>query len=270
MLERRDPVPLYHQLERRLRERIEAGEYRPGDRLPTEDELRRAYGVSRVTVRTALARLAEDGLITTQRGRGTFVTDQAAEAQKIERHPHRLLAFEDDIRRHGLEVRADVLAVETWPAPVRIARLLGIDPGQEVVRMRRRGWAGDSPLWLESRYFHPRIAESVLAREWTGGSVTPVLQTILGVRIAGARVRISAAGATREQAKYLDIEPGVPVLINEFAFSDATGSAVEAARAVFRADRYAFSFDVSSPEGSHAPLVLLNEGVKETDLSEED
>ena len=67
-----DPVPLYYQLELQLRRAVTSGAFGEAGRLPTELELSRTYGVSRITVRGALERLEEDGLIVRQRGRGAY------------------------------------------------------------------------------------------------------------------------------------------------------------------------------------------------------
>lgn len=242
MLERKLPVPLYHQLELHLRAAIDAGQYAPGDRLPTEHELQRTYNVSRVTVRTALKRLEEDGLVSTQRGRGTFVTSQAADAQKIERNPARLLAFEEDLRQAG-EPRVEVLAVELYPAPQRIAALLEVEPGTELKRIRRVGSVGDAPLWLESRYFHPDYGAVLDDDDLQSASVTALFETVAELHVDRSRLHISAGATTREQAKHLELEPGDPVLINEFGVY-AEGRPIEAARAIFRGDRYAFALEV--------------------------
>lgn len=242
MLRRKDPVPLYHQLELLLRESIENGRYKPGENIPTEKELQETFNVSRATVRTALNRLAEDGLLTSQRGRGTFVSDGASGPEKIERNLTHLFAFEDDLRRDGGEITAEVLSLESETPPKRISDLLDIPRDQEVVRLRRRGFLGGVPLWIESRFFHPRIGELVTSREWTGGSVTSKLNNLLDAPITGTKVRITAAAATETQADRLDIRPGDPVLTNEFTFVDANGNPVDVTRATFRADRYAFTF----------------------------
>ncbi len=249
VLDPENPVPLYHQLELRLRRAIETGQFRPGERLPTEAELQRLYGVSRATVRAALRRLEEDGLIYSHRGRGTFVHPQA-ETTRIERNPARLLEFEQDILRSGLKPRVEVLAVEQVPAPERVAEMLGIGPGREVLRVRRLGWADGEPLWLESRYLHPEISRLVNPEDFNQASVTRWLQAVVGIPIAGTRLRVSAGAATPTQARHLKIKPGGPVLINEFVFYDAAGRAVEAARAIFRADRYAFVFEVLPATGT--------------------
>lgn len=250
VLERQQPVPLYYQLELHLREAIESGRFLPGEQMPPENELSRLYGVSRVTVREALRRLEEDGMLSRTPRRGTIVLPQAIEGRKIERNPARLFAFEEEILRHGFTPRVEVLSVERSPAPDRIAALLQVSPGTELTKARRLGWAGETPLWVESRYFPARTAESVTPEDLSRTSVTTFLNAVVGLKIAGTRLRITAGAASTNQAKLLNIKQGEPVLINEFAFYETGGHPVEAARAVYRADRYAFSFEASSSSPS--------------------
>jgi GntR family transcriptional regulator len=260
MLERKVPVPLYHQLELQLRAAIESGKYRPGDRLPTEGELQQAYKVSRVTVRTALKRLEEDGLISTIRGSGTFVTNQAGDDGKIERHSSQLFGFEEDlVRQAGMPV-IEVLSVEMYPVPVRIAHLLELETGMEVTRIRRVGSVAGEPLWLESRWLHPEYAEALTADDLQSASVTALYESKAGLPIESSRIRISAGAATKEQARYLDIEPGDPVLINEYAVY-AGGKPVDATRSIFRSDRYAFAFEVLAPHTAQSRTTFPSGGM---------
>jgi GntR family transcriptional regulator len=244
MLERKVPVPLYHQLELQLRAAIESGKYRPGDRLPTESELQQAYQVSRVTVRTALKRLEEDGLISTVRGSGTFVSKQA-EASQIERHSSHLLGFEEDLIQQAGSPAIVVLSVEEYPVSGRIAQLLEVEPGLETTRIRRVGSVAGEPLWIESRWLHPDFAGALSESDLESASLTALYETRVGLHIESSRLRISAGAATSEQARYLHIEAGEPVLINEYAVY--TGSKpIDATRSIFRGDRYAFAFEVSA------------------------
>ncbi len=261
VLERQQPVPLYYQLELHLREAIESGRFLPGEQMPPENELSRLYGVSRVTVREALRRLEEDGMLSRTPRRGTIVLPQAIEGRKIERNPARLFAFEEEILRHGFTPRVEVLSVERSPAPDRIAALLQVSPGTELTKARRLGWAGETPLWVESRYFPTRTAESVTPEDLSRTSVTTFLNAVVGLKIAGTRLRITAGTASANQAKLLHIKPGEPVLINEFAFYDTAGHPVEAARAVYRADRYAFTFEASSSSPSGEIALRSSGGV---------
>jgi GntR family transcriptional regulator len=244
VIDRDRPVPLYYQLELQLRERVESGLWRAGDRLPTESELAAQFGVSRITVRQALERLEDDGLISRQRGRGTFVHSGVSPVPKIERDPDRLHAFEQDILRQGLEPEARVLALEEVPTPAHVAELLRIPTGEVALRLRRLGTADRQPLWLESRYFPIEIGRAIRDRDLTSPVISRIIEQVCGRRIASSRLRIEARAATANQAQQLKIASGAPVLLNEFVYYDDRDLPVQALQAFFRADRYAFTFHV--------------------------
>ncbi len=255
MLERSQPIPLYYQLEQQLRQEIESGRWPPGTRVPPESELVRIYGVSRITVRTALERLADDGLIERQRGRGTFVNPNVSPHPKIEREPARLFAFEQDILRQGQEPTTRVLSIEEGPPPARMAALLRLQPGESAVRLRRLGSTNGQPLWLESRYFPLDVGRAIRGCDLTSPAVSRTIEEACGRRAVRASLRIEAASATASQARQLQVAPGAAVLLNEFVFYDAAGRALQALHAFFRADRYAFAFEVSTePEQTSEDL----------------
>lgn len=243
MLRRKVPVPLYHQLELQLRAAIEEGRFRSGDQLPTEAALQQEYGVSRVTVRTALKRLEEDGLISTHQGRGAFVTSQAASGAAIVRNPANLLAFEDDLLRQAGPPSIELLSVEPYPATAVLAAMLEVPEGTELLRIRRLGAAGGVPLWLDIRNLHPDFGAFAEDEYLRSASVITHLSTLTGRHVESSRLRISAGAATSEQARLLGIQPSDPVLINEFT-TWADSRPVEAARAIYRSDRYAFAIEV--------------------------
>ena len=141
-IDRNSPIPIYHQLDTLIREQIESGKWRPGDRIPTEQELCRLYGISRSPVRQALKELAYAGLLTRRPGLGTFVgrqvtlapspdtpirmlssdplwsqvLDRAAHAWNVE-HPNRRVAFQVDVVGHDKHYSTLSAAVGSGSAP---------------------------------------------------------------------------------------------------------------------------------------------------------
>src|SRR5690348_10576667 len=108
-LDRRSPMPLYFQLARVLTTAIDAGRWRPGDRLPSEGEICTAYEVSRATVRQALLRLENEGLIQRVKGRGTFVADAHHRSWMVQSSEG---FFHDEADRVGLDVTSRILRAE--------------------------------------------------------------------------------------------------------------------------------------------------------------
>jgi GntR family transcriptional regulator len=248
------PTPLYYQLEIALRRVIEAGDFLDG-RLPTEAELARQYQVSRLTVRSALRRLEEDGLIERHRARGTFVCREALD-KVVRDHDH--LSFEEDLRRHGGELAIDVQAIEETEAPPFVAEGLQLVPHSSVVRVRRLGRINHEPLWLERRFFPLEVGRKLSQEILLGVSVNHLIQQVVGVRFKSARMRVDAAVATVEEAKQLHVAKGHPLLVSQQVYFDADGRAVQLMRSAFRGDRYAVTLAV--PES-----VIASRSVRQSD-----
>jgi len=153
--------PAYVQLADIMRERIAEGEFHAGDRLPTEAELIRAYGLSPVTVRRAVKILVDEGAVTATPGRGTFV-----EAASIAAASFDLRSFRAILADPAVKVR--MLSVRVVPASRRVARMLELEEGGRVIAIRRLLHRDGRPVLFhrESLTYDPR---------------RPVIETELGV-----------------------------------------------------------------------------------------
>lgn len=246
-LSRRQPVPLYYQLEMLLRKSIEVGTFDVGTPLPGEKELARTHGISRVTVRQALQRLEDDGLIVRQRGKGTFVAPDFKPENRIERNIGDVRGFEEDLLRLGLEPHAEVLGVETIVADQFFADLMCVDVGELLVRVRRRGYSGSTPLWLESRTFPLDIGEALVeSNELSAAAMMPVVERSSGHKITDIEVSIEAATAAESQAKLLSIPKDSPMHRYEKRVLGGGSRVLLYMRAAFPARYFKFTFKYRS------------------------
>ncbi|MDR7533737.1 MAG: GntR family transcriptional regulator [Armatimonadota bacterium] len=257
-------MPLYYQVESWLRQQVAGGRLQ-GACLPTEAALVRQLGVSRITIRRAMERLVQEGLIYRVPGRGTFANPRRAREFRIERNPVDLLGFEDDIRRAGLAAETVVLRRDWVDAPADVAAALGLASGEEVLWLYRRGTAGGRPLWVEDRYLVRRLGARLRPREAATPSLLATLARERGLTVNRAQVRISACEARREEARHLGLRRGAPVLAAEFVVH-ADGSPVQLVRARFRPDRYAFAFTIA-PEATGEPDGLLRPVARAADVA---
>ena len=140
-------LPLYRQIEADLRDRIRGGGLRPGAQVAPEPELMAEYGVSRATVRQALAGLIAEGHLEIRRGLGTYVT-----APRFEHTIGGFYSFSREIERHGLQPGTKVLELRKEPAADVVAEALGVPAGTEVVALRRLRLAGPDPLVVETSH----------------------------------------------------------------------------------------------------------------------
>ncbi len=223
--------PQYRQIEQALRERIAI--LRPGERLPSDAELCAQFGVSRMTARNAMERLAVDGLIRREPGRGSFVAEPPAH-----RRANRLMTFTEEMRRAGRVPSSRILTRVIRPSSETEASSLGIPPRQPVVHLRRLRQADDQPIALESTILIGACADAVMTADLAHGSLHETLGRAGFVLFRGTGT-ISAAAATAEEARQLGIRTGDPLLVERRVIRDGHGRRIEATESVYAADRYA-------------------------------
>ena len=223
--------PQYRQIEQTLRERIAA--LRPGERLPSDAELCVEFGVSRMTARNAMQRLAADGLIRREPGRGSFVAQPPAH-----RRANRLMTFSQEMLRAGRLPSSRILARVIRPSSAAEAASLGIPARQPIVNVRRLRQADGEPIAVESAVLIGACAESVMTADLANGSLHETLRRA-GFVLSHGTGTISAAAATAEEARLLGTRPGGPLLVERRVIVDADGRPVEATESVYCGDRYA-------------------------------
>ena len=234
--------PHYLQIERALRARIATLE--PGTRIPSDAELVDEFHVSRMTARHAMQRLAEDGLIRREPGRGTFVATPPAH-----RRTNRLMTFTQEMTRAGRVPSSRVLTRVIRPSTNAEASSLGIPARQPVVHLRRLRLADDEPMALESTVLIGPTADAVMQADLATGSLH---ETLAGAGFALRRGTgtITAATASAGEARLLAMRAGGPLLVEQRVIVDGHARRIEATESRYPADRYGLvvDFDVERPE----------------------
>jgi GntR family transcriptional regulator len=156
-LRRRAEPAAYVQIEEELAERIRTGMLRPGDRIPPERELAEQMQVSRMTVRQALGRLADRGLLVRERGRGTFVS----EPKLIQSLSH-LNGFYDQMISQGILPSSRLLSGQEVLASAAVAQVLDLRIGEPLYKVVRLRLGGGVPLALETSFFPARLVPGLL------------------------------------------------------------------------------------------------------------
>jgi GntR family transcriptional regulator len=234
-------VPHHRRIEQVLRERITA--MQPGDRLPSDAELVVEFGVSRMTARNAMQRLAAEGLVAREPGRGSFVA-----APATHRRTDRLMTFTSEMSRRGRIPSSRLLARAIRPSTRSEAASLALAPGEPVVEVRRIRLADNEPIALESVVLVASCAPFVLTADLEHGSLHAAISAG-GQTLRRGSGTVGAGAATAEDARLLDIRRGDPLLIERRVIVDDSGRRIEATESRYPADRYALdvSFDVEEP-----------------------
>jgi DNA-binding GntR family transcriptional regulator len=232
-LDRTSPVPLYFQIAENLKQAITDGTLKPGDRLDNELDLTERLGVSRPTVRQAVQRLVNQGLVVRRRGLGTVVM-----APRILRSVA-LTSLYDDLSANGRHPATTVLGVEQIPAGEGVAAVLSLPAGTPVVSVERLRLADGTPLALMRNYLPAGLlkAQPGDALEKTG--LYELLRS-QGVQLQAGEQEIAARKATAREAKLLGSARGATVLTMSRTTFDQAGRPVEHGSHAYLADRYSF------------------------------
>jgi len=231
-LDPRQATPLWAQLSDLLRERLLSGEY--PERFPTEAELTAEFEVSRATVREAIRRLREEGLVDARRGSGTFVVRRQLDAPFIGAP-----GLARAIVAAGLEEESRVLEAAEVPAAADVARPLGVAAGDPVVWIERLRVAGGEPLALDRSALRldERHRRLVLGADLGHGSLYDLLASVCGIAVSGATEQVRAVACSASDRSLLQLERGEGVLeVERVAY--AGPAPVELRRSLFRGSAY--------------------------------
>ncbi|TMC40709.1 MAG: GntR family transcriptional regulator, partial [Chloroflexi bacterium] len=204
---RNSPLPRYYQLKEIMRERVRAGEWQPGDLIPSERELGETYGISRMTARQAITDLVNEGLFYREQGKGTFVSQNKITQQLI-----RLTGFTEDIKARGQQPSTKVLSAQMCPADETTAERLRIEPGQLLFCLRRLRFADAQPLAIEFSQIYFKGCEKLLEEDLEHNSLYRILETKYGLPPMEADQELEAGLASNEEAQLLKIPAGSSLL----------------------------------------------------------
>ena len=232
-----DGAPAHAGIARWLTELIGRGKLVPGDRLPREDAFAASLGVSRMTLRQALATLGGKGILERKSGRngGTFVREP-----RIECDLTGMAGFTEQMRRANLRAGARVVSADTLPASANVAAALSVQRGTPVHEIVRVRTVRREPLAIERSYFPVGPFPDLLERGLSG-SLYSVLARDYGQRPTSARESLEPVIARQDEAVLLEVEVGAPLMLITRTAYTVAGLAIEFARDIFRPDRIKIS-----------------------------
>ncbi len=236
--------PLYQQIKTLILQSLQAGEWKPGDTIPSEFDLAARYRVSQGTVRKAIDELATENLLVRRQGKGTFVATHA-EAHTQYRFL-RLRPDEGDWRSEGPAERS-IIECRRLRAPAEIARALALRPGDPVLQVRRVLAFHGKPailedLWLPGTPFKGLTLEALAADR---GPMYALFEARFGVRMVRAEERLKAMSADADAARLLQVAPGTPLLSVERLAYTYNDTPMELRRGLYRTDDHHYHNELS-------------------------
>ncbi len=211
---RDENTPLYAQIVEVLVTAIREGQLQAGDRLPTQEELARYFGVSLAPVKQALSELEEQGIFSRRQGLGTFVRDTTPLREERILYT-RLPWFTRDIRERGGVAGSEILELRSIIASENPEAMneLQVSPEERLVVIKRVRLADGQPLSLQSAHLVEAHVKGLVERGvGSFESLTDIMRNEYGVEIVASQQRIAAALAGPWQAQHLQIPESTPVL----------------------------------------------------------
>jgi GntR family phosphonate transport system transcriptional regulator len=225
-------LPRYQAIANELRQAVTTGIYKAGECLPTEAELSQQFSVNRHTLRRSIQILKQEGLLTSDQGRGTFVTT------KLIHYPIRdRISYTQLLQEQGISVQRQTLSITEIVADDLLAKKLKLGLGDPVVLWQRLGLADGYPLSLGNSYFPGDRLPGILEHCQHYVSITQMFQECYGYQHRRQQTRISAQAPTLKDAERLAISPKTPVLISESININQTSDIIEYGLTRFRGDR---------------------------------
>ena len=232
-LDRQSAVPLYYQIQQHLLGQIRSGALKPGEPVPSEQEISANLRISRMTARQALKSLCDLGVTYSRRGKGTFVSEM-----KLERNFRQALSFSEEMQARGSRPGSRVVSFEVTDAAPDAAEALRLSNGEKVVSLRRVRLADSVPMGIEWSRLPLGLCPDLVRSFDPRGSLYHALQERYGIRIAVTEEVVEASVAGAEESRLLGMRKGAPI----FAFTRTSyvrgGQPVEYVKSTYRGDRY--------------------------------
>ncbi|MFN3617483.1 MAG: GntR family transcriptional regulator [Aquabacterium sp.] len=235
--------PLYQQIKALILRSLQAGEWRPGEAIPSELELAARFKVSQGTVRKAVDELAAENLLVRRQGKGTFVAthhEEHVQYRFLRLAPDQADALGGNTHRTFLDCRR-------LRAPADVARALSMKQGEMVVEVRRVLHFSGQPvvlddIWLPGHLFKGLTADRLSEYR---GPMYALFESEFGVRMIRAEEKLRAVLADAEVASILDVAVGTPLLSVERLAYTYGDQPVELRRGLYRTDRHHYRNELS-------------------------
>jgi GntR family transcriptional regulator len=228
-------VPLYIQLSDLLREKLETKEYSFGQNIPSEPELAKIYGVSRMTVRNAIETLVHEGLLLKVQGRGTFVNKP-----KIDTALDTIQGFGRFLKDMGVTPSAKTIYSGKRAAGFKYARIFGITETEPIFRLYRIRFGDGEPVSLEDTYIPYNLIKNIESYDFQIYSLYDIFNTH-GIKLKLDYEKLAIVKARNPEAKLLNIQPGTGLFLLEDQSIDTTGKVVEYTKGYTISERFTFS-----------------------------
>lgn len=228
--------PLYDQLVNLLRKKID-NEMQPNEKLPSERDLSKQYGLSRNTVRQALHELEIMGYIYRRHGKGTFVSNQNRQMTNLSA----AYSFSEQMRSLGHEPKTKNLYLKSIVANKFFAEKLNVSLGQRIYKLKRVRIADDQPMMVERTYSPQHLFLGLSVDKLAYRALYKVFEEDYGEKVHIADETFRASIVSGNDAKLLEVPDGSPCLKLTRTSFDQKNQIIEYTLSVARSDQFVYS-----------------------------
>jgi GntR family transcriptional regulator len=236
-----NPIPKYLQISVWLKELIQTGRYKEGERIPSEIELSRLCEVNRNTLRQAISKLTAEGLLRKEKGKGTFVS--LAKPVAVKHKLGRISSFRDDLNEIGIEENTILLKKGIEDAPDHIAKALILGAKSKAIAVCRLRMGDDIPLIYEESYLPGEMFNGILDMDLTG-SMYKILSERFDIVLSRSNQTIRAVNLNGQIAKLFDLPKNSAGLYMESVTYNENNIPVEVLCSYYRGDKYVFEVEL--------------------------
>jgi len=237
-LDQDSPIPLHSQIEKILRVLITTEEYRKGDNLlPKEESLAKKMGVSRNTIRYAINKLVQEGLIIRKKGVGTKVV-----TKRISTRLDNWISFTNEMRNQGIEVVNYLVESSYVDAEDVVYKALEMSKQKKVWKLEKIRGSKEAKYLYSVSYFHPRVG--ITGDENFHRPLYEILEKEHDVVVAVSKEKLRAVKADDHIASMVNLEVNDPVLMRERLVCDRGGRPVEYNVVYYHTDYFTYDIDI--------------------------
>lgn len=237
-LDQQSSIPLHAQIEEYLRTLIISNVYNTGNTLlPKEVTLSKKLGVSRNTVRQAVNKLVNEGLIERKKGVGTKVVQK-----KITTRLDNWISFTKEMRNQGIDVVNYSVKASLVIAPNSVYEALSIPSTKEIWKLEKIRGSSEAKYLYSVSYFHPRVG--ITGKEDFNRPLYELLEKEHDTIVATSKEKISAIVASKKIGLFLDVEEEIPVLKRERQVCDVGDRPVEFNIVYYRTDYFTYDIEI--------------------------
>jgi GntR family transcriptional regulator len=236
-----NPIPKYLQISSWLKDLVQSGRYKEGEKLPSEIVLSKLCNVHRNTLRQAISELTAEGILRKEKGMGTFVSSPKPMTlrHKLERIP----SFRDDLGDSGIRETTKVLSKGTEIAPVHVAKTLALNSKKKVIVIRRLRAGNEVPLIYEESYTPQEMFKGILNMDLTR-SMYQILTEQYNTVLARSEQIIRAVNLELEIAKLFDLPENSAGFYMESETYNEKNIPIEVLYSYYRGDKYVFEVEL--------------------------